>query len=73
MTGYDTIPSAASLRPQKYKISIPEQQLSDFKNLLKLSPLALRTYENLQSDGRFGVTYDWISKAKEYWENQYNW
>ncbi|KAK4940405.1 hypothetical protein LTR10_019511 [Elasticomyces elasticus] len=73
MAGYDSIPSAASLRPEKYKISFPEQQLSDFKNLLKLSPLAPHTYENLQGDGRFGVTYDWMSKAKEYWENQYNW
>lgn len=67
------MPSAASLRPEKFQLSIPEQQLSDFKNLLRLSPLAPRTYENLQGDGRFGVTYEWMSKAKEYWENQYSW
>jgi microsomal epoxide hydrolase len=73
MAGYDTFPEAARLRPEPFQLKISDEQLTRFKNLLHLSPLAPRTYENLQEDGRFGVTYEWISKAKDHWENKYDW
>ncbi|KAK5193470.1 hypothetical protein LTR92_006839 [Exophiala xenobiotica] len=73
MAGYDRIPQAARLRPEPFQLKISDEQLTRFKNILRLSPLAPRTYENLQEDGRFGVTYEWISKAKDHWENKYDW
>ena len=73
MAGYDTIPQAARLQPEKFQLSISDQDLADFNILLRLSKLAPRTYENLQNDGRYGVTYEWMSKAKEYWETKYDW
>jgi microsomal epoxide hydrolase len=73
MASYETIPAAAALRPQKYHLEIPDQDVSDFKELLRLSRLAPKTYENLQSDGKYGVTHEWMSKAKEYWLTKYDW
>jgi microsomal epoxide hydrolase len=73
MAGYDTIPESARVRPDKFTLSISDEKLSHFKDLLRLSPLAPRTYENLQSEGKYGMTYDWMSKGKEYWEKQYDW
>ncbi len=73
MAGYDTIPLAAQLQPAKFTLSIPEQELSDFKTLLRLSKLAPHTYENFQTDGSFGVSHEWMSQTKEYWQSQYDW
>ncbi|KAH0832487.1 hypothetical protein AYO21_05169 [Fonsecaea monophora] len=74
MAGYDTIPQNAELKVDKFTLSIPDQQLSEFKDLLRLSKLAPRTYENLHTDdGEFGVSYYWMKKAKDYWLNQYDW
>ena len=69
----DTIPQAARLRPEPFQLRISDKQLTQFQILLRLSPLAPRTYEILQDDGRLGVTYEWISKAKDHWENKYDW
>ncbi|KAL2356293.1 Alpha/Beta hydrolase protein [Cryomyces antarcticus] len=38
--------------------------LHEFKALLRLSRLGLKTYENLRNDGRFGVTHEWMVEAK---------
>lgn len=56
-----------------FTVAIPELELNDFKELLRLSKLGPQTYENLQQDGRFGVTYEWMAKAKHHWETQFDW
>ena len=68
MAGYDAIPQAARQRPEPFKLTVSDEQLSQFKNLLRLYPRAPS-----QNGGRFGVTYEWISKAKDHWENTYDW
>jgi len=74
MAGYDTVPENAGLKVDSFTLSIPDQELSDFKELLRLSKLAPQTYENLHTDdGKFGVSYDWMKKAKDYWLNEYDW
>lgn len=74
MTEYDHVPSACTLNLEKFNMSIPEQDLDDFKNLLRLSKLAPKTYENLHSEeGGFGLDHAWMSAAKDYWLNRYNW
>lgn len=73
MASYETVPEAAQLRPQKYHLEIPDQDVSDFKELLRLSRLGPKTYENQQSDGKYGVTHEWMSKAKDYWLTKYDW
>lgn len=73
MAGYDTIPAGAQIRVDKFNLSVPEQDLADFKDLLRLSKLAPRTYENLTTDGNMGVSHEWMTKAKEYWQTTYDW
>ncbi|EXJ57262.1 hypothetical protein A1O7_07609 [Cladophialophora yegresii CBS 114405] len=76
MSGYDTIPQGANIQVDKFTLSIPDQELQDFKDLLRLSKLAPKTYENLHAnakDGEFGVSHEWMSKAKDFWLNEYDW
>jgi len=75
MSDYSKIPSNATLKPEPFKVHFDDQQLQDMKQLVKLSPLGPRTYENRQDtpDRRFGVNIDWMQKAKEYWQNGFDW
>lgn len=70
---YSKVPRRASNIPNTFKVSIPETQLSDFKTLLKLSKIAPATYESLQEDRRYGLTTNWITEAKDYWLNEFDW
>lgn len=69
---YDSIPSGCSLKLEPYKAHASDQALSDFKQLLKLSPIGPKTYENLREDRFFGISYKWLAEAKQYWETQYD-
>ncbi|KAJ3542143.1 hypothetical protein NM208_g4252 [Fusarium decemcellulare] len=73
MADYDTIPAGVQLQLERFQLRILEEKVDEFRQLLRLSKLAPKTYESLQPDGKFGITHDWISKAKEYWENKYDW
>lgn len=71
---YDKIPLSATLKPTEFEACAPQQDLDDFKQLLKLSKLGPRTYENTKKGDPFwGVTYDWLSKAKKEWEDDFDW
>ncbi|KAF2128177.1 epoxide hydrolase-like protein [Dothidotthia symphoricarpi CBS 119687] len=56
-----------------FTLNIPEQDLSEWRQLLQLSKLSPDTYEGRQEDRRFGITRKWLSDAKEYWLNEYDW
>lgn len=75
MADYSILLSNATLKPEPFKVHFEDQQLQDMKQLIKLSPLGPRTYENQQTtpDRRFGVNIDWMEKAKEYWHNGFDW
>jgi microsomal epoxide hydrolase len=73
MSNYDTLPKAACLELTRFTVAIPDNELRDFKELLQLSKLGPKTYENVQNDGRFGVTYEWMSNAKSHWETNFDW
>ena len=71
---YDKVPSNASLKPAKFVAHTPDQQLSDFKTLLRLSPIGPETYENTtRSDGQYGISRKWLIETKDYWLNKYDW
>ena len=73
---FSTVPTGASQQPTPFELHIDESKLQDFKTLLKLSPIAKETYENLQDDGsygRFGVSRKWMVDATKYWEQEYDW
>ena len=71
---YDTVPKAAVLKPEKFTLKVPQQEVDHFYQLLKLSPLAPKTYENTRTDTNlFGVSHEWMSNAKKHWESAYYW
>ncbi|KAL4779816.1 Alpha/Beta hydrolase protein [Aspergillus varians] len=70
---FTKLPSTASITPSPFRVAIPDQQISDFKTLIRLSKIAPQTYENLQADGRYGVTHEWMSTMKEEWLNNFDW
>lgn len=72
-TDYGIVPQAASLRINNFEASVPESELSDFKQLLRLSKVGPKTYENTQRDRRYGMTHQWLTDAKQHWEYVYDW
>jgi microsomal epoxide hydrolase len=73
MTGFDTPPHGSLDNIKPFELHVSDAKLSDFKQLLKLTPLAPTTYENLQADRRFGVTKEWLTAAKEHWLTKFDW
>ncbi|KAL4921801.1 Alpha/Beta hydrolase protein [Aspergillus aurantiobrunneus] len=67
------LPFAASITPSPFRVAIPDDQLSEFNTLVKLSKIAPQTYENLQPDRRYGVTHEWMCTMKEKWLNSFDW
>ena len=74
---FDTIPPNAELCPHKFTAHASDQQLEDFKTLLKLSKIGPKTYENRVADPKdftgFGITREWLASAKRTWETAYDW
>jgi microsomal epoxide hydrolase len=73
---FGTVPVGAKQQPTPFELRVEDQKLQDLKTLLRLSPVAKETYENLQDDGshgKFGVSRNWIVEAKKYWEEEFDW
>jgi microsomal epoxide hydrolase len=73
MAAYDAVPAGAIGTIEKFNLHIPEEKLSDFKQLVKLSPIGPVTYENSLEDRRYGVTRSWLIDAKKKWETEFDW
>lgn len=70
---FSSVPAGANQEPTPFELHTDEQKLQEFKILLKLSPVAKQTYENLQEDGEFGVTQKWMVDAKKHWQDSFDW
>ncbi|KAH9870016.1 hypothetical protein J1614_006938 [Plenodomus biglobosus] len=73
---FSKVPAGATQQPTPFELHVDEQKLQDFRTLLKLSPVAKETYENLQNEGghgRLGVSRGWIINAKKVWEEEFDW
>jgi microsomal epoxide hydrolase len=73
---FGTVPAGAKQQPEPFELHIEDEKLQDLKTLLKLSPVAKETYENLRDDGghgEFGVSRKWVIDAKRYWEEEFEW
>ncbi|KAL7267882.1 hypothetical protein RUND412_009516 [Rhizina undulata] len=68
-----SIPKNATLSLKPFKVQVPQVELEDLQTLLKVSRLAPATYENQQLDGKFGLSLEWVSKAKARWEGGFDW
>lgn len=68
MASYANLPANRKSTPAGFTVSVPDQQLSDFRKLLELSKIGPKTYENELTDGQFGISRDWLVQAKAEWE-----
>lgn len=70
---FSRIPPTAKTIPTPFKVSFSDDQLADLKTLVRLSRTAPCTYENSQSDRRYGITSDWLNDLKEQWVTEFDW
>lgn len=73
MADYSTLPTGASLNPKPFKAHVPEEKLQLLKDLVKLSPIAEPTYENTGAGRHFGMTREYLAKAKQEWSTNFDW
>jgi len=64
-----TLPSSA----KPFTLAVSAQDYSEWRQLLQLSKLAPDTWEGQQQDRRFGPSRTWLSDAKDYWLNTFDW
>ncbi|KAG8528412.1 uncharacterized protein KY384_007330 [Bacidia gigantensis] len=73
MTGeFGTLPKPAK-GVADFTVAVPDDDVDELKQLLKLSKIAGPTYENTQEDRRYGVTQAWLTKARDHWLNEFDW
>lgn len=70
---FNTLPATARVSPTPFKIAVHKSQLTELETLIKLSKLAPHTFENSQTDGRYGVTTDWLVTMRDQWLRSYKW
>lgn len=70
---FSTLPSTATASLTPFKAAIPKAALVELETLIKLAKLAPPTYENSQTDRRYGVTTDWLVIMRDQWLRSYNW
>ncbi|KAJ5334940.1 hypothetical protein N7452_007343 [Penicillium brevicompactum] len=68
---FGTPPSGVSLTP--FKVSIPKAKISELRTLLEVARFAPHTYENSQTDRRYGVGTDWLVTMRDLWLRSYKW
>jgi microsomal epoxide hydrolase len=56
-----------------FTLSIPDEELADSLQLLRLSKLGPTTWENTQTEQGFGITRQWLSDARDYWLSYFDW
>jgi hypothetical protein len=72
---FGRLPSNAASNIEAYNLHIPDSDVKQMLDLLKLSPVAGPIYENSLPDGdrRLGLRRDWLTEAKRVWETDFNW
>lgn len=70
---FSTVPASVKVKPTPFTISIPEEQLSELKTLVRYSKVGPETYESLDENFRFGLPRKWLEAAKHEWEHSFDW
>lgn len=73
MADFSKIPSKATIQPKPFEAHIDDQKLSDFKQLLKLSPIGPAVFENTNGGRKYGMQREYLINAKKHWETGYDW
>lgn len=73
MAQLSTMSNSANVTP--FTVHISDDSLTQLDTLLRLTPIADPTYETSLPDGgrKFGMRYDWLTKAVEEWKSTFDW
>lgn len=70
---FNILPSNTPGKPEPFDFHVSEEELVEFRDLLKLSKIGPATWWNQQKTPEFGVSLEWLSKAKETWLTSFDW
>lgn len=70
---FNTLPKGVTGKPEPLTLHVPETDLSEFRELVKLSKVGSSTWWNRQNDPQYGVSREWLIQAKEAWLNNFDW
>ncbi|OLN84907.1 putative epoxide hydrolase 4 [Colletotrichum chlorophyti] len=56
-----------------FTLSVPDEEYSQFQQLLRLSRIGPPTWESNHQNGRYGVPHQWLVSTKDYWLNKFDW
>ncbi|GME34403.1 Alpha/Beta hydrolase protein [Neofusicoccum parvum] len=73
MASFQTLPESAKGSPTRFTVSIEEEKLQQMKDLIKLSPIGVGTYENTSKEGQFGISRKWLADARAEWAGNFSW
>ncbi|KAK2776195.1 putative epoxide hydrolase [Colletotrichum kahawae] len=73
MSEYSHFPHGPTLEISPFRLSTPPEELQELRDLVRLSKLGPRTYENSSAGGKYGVEYEWMAEAKKRWANGFDW
>ncbi|KAH7043770.1 Alpha/Beta hydrolase protein [Macrophomina phaseolina] len=73
MASFYSFPQNAKSTLTRFTVSIADDKLQQMKQLIKLSPIGVATYENSLESGQFGLSRSWLRLAKKEWEESFNW
>ncbi|KAI9804726.1 MAG: hypothetical protein M1825_001094 [Sarcosagium campestre] len=70
---YSKPPSTPTVPVKPFTVSIPEGELASLQTLIRHARLPPATYENgSRRGGKFGVTAEWISAARDAWIDKFD-
>lgn len=71
---FSTLPMGMPGDPEPLIFHVSEKSFAEFQKLLKLSKIPPTTWWSRHSnDGRFGVSHQWLSQAKQTWLTEFDW
>lgn len=73
MANYAQLPHRSSVETKPFVVKTSDADLQGLLDLVRLSKLGPRTYENTAAGGKYGLTYDWMSQAKDRWTSGFDW
>lgn len=73
MAEYAKVPASATLNFRPFKAHAPEEKVQHFKQLLELSPIAPKTFDNSNGNEEYGTQRSWLEMAKTNWLNEFDW
>ncbi|KAJ5673560.1 hypothetical protein N7507_002687 [Penicillium longicatenatum] len=70
---FNILPPNTPGKAEPFDFHVSNEELVEFRELLNLSKIGPVTWWNQQKTPEFGVSLEWLSKAKETWLTSFDW